>query len=172
MTQLSTGWRRLIGSLMFIGHFPHKWPIFSGSFMENDLQLRGSYESLPPSGKSSVTSKCWKCGYVGVVTFICETWLVSMCDMTNLHVWHDAFICVIWLVHLSDMTHSYVWHDSFISLTWRIHMCDMTCSSLWHNSFMCDMTHSYMWSFTCDVTHPYVWHACTYTQSFLWGGYD
>jgi len=36
----ATGWRRSIGCLIFIGHFPRKSPVSGGSVAKNDLNVR------------------------------------------------------------------------------------------------------------------------------------
>jgi len=53
-----TGWHRVIGCFIFIGHFPQKSPIISGSYAQNDLQLKASYESSPLCNTKSQVIFC------------------------------------------------------------------------------------------------------------------
>jgi len=97
--------------------------------------------------------------YIWHDSYIFETWLIHICDMTRdsyfcvtwvsswmmvgCDVAHDAYICVTTLLHICDITHTYMWHDS-----WLIFLCDMSQfvddGGVWLGSWrihICDMTH-------------------------------
>ena len=128
-----------------------------------------------------MTSRVWRDSYVWCDSFMCEKWLIHMCDMPHAYVWHElevmhhpilcvTWMCVTWLIYMCGVSHS------FIRVTWRIHKCAMTHSHGWHDVFtwvtwrihMCAMTHSYGWHdvFTCvpwlihtgDMTYSHVCH--------------
>jgi len=110
------------------------------------------------------------------VVCMCETWLIYMCTMTHLYVYHasfvcygsfmyhDSFICVTWLIFMCIMTHLYVYHDSFRCVTWLIHMCTTTHSYVCRDSFVCVSWPICMCTMTCSCTMA---HSCTMTHSYL-----
>jgi len=65
-----TGCRRVMGYFIFIGHFPQKSPIISGSSAKNDLHLKVCYGSSLPCSHACCTHQR-SCVYVCVCVCVC-----------------------------------------------------------------------------------------------------
>jgi len=79
----ATGWRKPIGCLIIIGHFPQKSPIISSSYSKKDLQLRHEMSLCHPISQF-VTRDLYVCVFgdergicVPVVLSCMNTWLNS-----------------------------------------------------------------------------------------------
>jgi len=99
-----------------------------------------------------------------------------LCDMTHSCVRHDSFVCATWLIHVCDMSCLYVWHYSTCvtsaskSFVWHdspqsyrrdmTHICATWLTFVRHGSHLCDMTRLKVICATwlMDMTRLYVGH--------------
>jgi len=102
-----TGWPKYLVCLIFIGHFPQKSLIMSGSFAESDLHLKASYAFLPPCIWYLYAEICSVC--------VCVCLGGNISPHTHTHTHTSTYMCMcMWrYTHKSTYTYVYVYVEIY-----------------------------------------------------------
>ena len=90
-------------------------------------------------------------------SFLNETWLILIWDMTSSHMRQTA-------MHTWDATNVHMRRHSSAYATWLVLICDMTHSRMKHFAICQNPKHDVLFS----VSVTWLNHSCDMTQSFLW----